>query len=224
MTIENLLVTTDFSPAARTAYGCGAELATKFGAALHLAHVEDLPSSFLEPPADYFDEIAAALREEANDRAFEGARVVPHFVRGRQPFVALRELTKKENIGVLVTATHGRTGLDRFLLGSFAERLVRTAIVPVLVCRQNVRAGTTPVPVLVPSDFSEQSRAVLPMVRLLAAHYHCRFTFLHVREPRSNYEPLSTRLRNLMGGSAERIEQRFAELTRNELAELEADL
>lgn len=48
---------------------------------------------------------------------------------------AVRAYVEDHDVGLVVVGTHGRTGLDRYLLGSVTEQLVRTAPVPVLTVR-----------------------------------------------------------------------------------------
>jgi nucleotide-binding universal stress UspA family protein len=77
------------------------------------------------------------------------------------------------NKGTLITmATHGRSGLQRWLLGSVAEKVLRGACNPVLLVRVNEEAKTegevTPNRIIVPLDGSELAEAVLPTVVELA--------------------------------------------------------
>ena len=60
------------------------------------------------------------------------------------------ELARDEGYDLIVMGTHGRTGLDRLLVGSVAERVVRTASVPVLTIRHPARKEALPfsVPIL----------------------------------------------------------------------------
>lgn len=122
MTLRNVLVTTDFSPECRKAYRCSADLARKFGARLHLVHVEDaLPPIFSEVSAEsHLEELEGAVRHETRNPAFHDVEVIPHLSQDRQPFTALREIEEAEDIDLVVTSTHGKTGVERFLLGSFA--------------------------------------------------------------------------------------------------------
>jgi nucleotide-binding universal stress UspA family protein len=78
-----------------------------------------------------------------------------------------------ENKGTLITmATHGRSGLKRWLLGSVAEKVLRGASNPTLLVRANDEAKTagevTPNRIIVPLDGSALAEAVLPTVVELA--------------------------------------------------------
>lgn len=56
-------------------------------------------------------------------------------VRFGDPGTCIADFSKQNNAGLIVISSHGRTGLDRILLGSVAERVVRLAYCPVLVLR-----------------------------------------------------------------------------------------
>jgi nucleotide-binding universal stress UspA family protein len=65
-------------------------------------------------------------------------------------------------------ATHGRTGLARFALGSVADRLVREGTVPVLLVRRATPADATIATAIVMLDGSEVAERALPVVEQLA--------------------------------------------------------
>jgi len=60
--------------------------------------------------------------------------VVSEIISG-SPHKQLIDYAERHGIDLIVMGTHGRTGLDRYLLGSVTERVVRTADMPVLTVR-----------------------------------------------------------------------------------------
>ena len=82
-------------------------------------------------------------------------------------------------VGLIVTATHGRSGVARFLLGSVTERVVRQSTIPVMVVRGQVAGVLGFTRVLVPTDFSPASEASLAMATALA-HDQADITLYHV--------------------------------------------
>lgn len=66
--------------------------------------------------------------------------IVTLHVRGGDPALQLLFLAQDVDADLVAVGTHGRTGLQRLLLGSVAERVVRTAPCPVLVVRERVTA------------------------------------------------------------------------------------
>lgn len=192
MEVHKVLLTTDFSDLSRRAYVPAVAICEKFGAHLTLVHtVESLPPFYYmhaeglptDLPLDpYLDELRETLRSELDThdslgRVETDVQLIYHGF----PQKALARFAEEQAIDLVVMSTHGRTGLGHFLMGSFAEKLVRVCPCPVLVHRGE--SADTFGKVLVPFDFSENSQAVLPVVRWLAEHYSSAFTFVHVLEP-----------------------------------------
>jgi nucleotide-binding universal stress UspA family protein len=92
-------------------------------------------------------------------------------------------ITKAADKGTLITmATHGRSGLNRWLLGSVTEKILRGSKNHLLVVRANEEAKTadqaTPDSVMVPLDGSEQAEAALPIVVELAKAINLKIVLL----------------------------------------------
>jgi nucleotide-binding universal stress UspA family protein len=152
MPIRNILVPTDFSVASQDAVRYAYELASGLGATLHLVHVLEnpfAPGAFMEmyspPPAEYFrnreleaqDKLRASLSvdEQAGVRAVLTTRL------GVPSAEILDRLQETPTIDLVVMATHGRGGVARLVMGSVADRVVRTAPCPVLTLREHPRAA-----------------------------------------------------------------------------------
>ncbi len=137
---RRLLVPTDGSDCADAALETGIDLASATGAALDLLHVLDTTGLGINVRSeDYSDRLDAAAEEvldEAERRAEASsieavARAVEH-----GPVVeSIRSYVEANGVDLVVMGTHGRTGLDRYLLGSVAETVVRTSPVPVVTVR-----------------------------------------------------------------------------------------
>ncbi|MEX0803306.1 MAG: universal stress protein [Candidatus Binatia bacterium] len=80
-----------------------------------------------------------------------------------------------DNTTLITMATHGRSGINRFLLGSIAEKVLRAATSPVLLVRAsegvNNDGEATLSSVVVPLDGSELAETVLPTVTALAREF-----------------------------------------------------
>ncbi len=73
-----------------------------------------------------------ALRESVEKLGFEAFQAQ---VRAGKPAEVITEYAREHGIELIVIPSHGRTGMERFFLGSVAERVVRLAPCPVLVLR-----------------------------------------------------------------------------------------
>jgi nucleotide-binding universal stress UspA family protein len=140
--LKRICVATDFSAPANRAFQYGLVFARQFGAELHLLHViEDVIPTVPEPGLAMLptQEIMNSLRkasEEGMNKLAAGQDVqgvaLRQAVREGVPFREICDYAKREAIDLVVVGTHGRAGLTHLLLGSVAERVVRSAPCPVL--------------------------------------------------------------------------------------------
>ena len=144
--LHNILVATDFGPAADAAMTYGRALAGTFGARLHLLHA--MENSFLRSSSgDPHAHKAAALRQASRP----DHRRRPHRAQGScrarhsdNPADAITEYAKSANIDLIVIGTHGRGAIAQILVGSVAERVVRTAGCPVLTVKHPEHDSSCP--------------------------------------------------------------------------------
>ena len=132
--LKRVLVATDFSTPSDAALTYGRALARTFGASLHLLHVAE--NQFLRPVAADPAIITAAQmrwlddRLTAADRNELRARAVVEI--SDSPAKAIVDYARGEAIDLIVLGTQGRSVMSQILVGSVAERVVRTAPCPVL--------------------------------------------------------------------------------------------
>ncbi|MFB6136398.1 MAG: universal stress protein [Halobacteriaceae archaeon] len=137
---DHILVPTDGSPQAGNAVAHALDLAEQFDStvhALYVVEVEDVRDRIrgVEGIHDKLTEHGAEAVERVAERGAErGVEVVTAVERGA-PHEVIREYAEEHGVDLVVMGTHGRTGVDRALLGSVTERVVRTAPVPVLTVR-----------------------------------------------------------------------------------------
>ena len=144
MEIRHILVPTDFSESSKRALDAAVGWARTFRAKLTLLHVVELPSYVTDGHAPVH--LSTALRDDLQASAQrELARLLPegsgtpvevaHRVIVGAPHQQILEAAAAEQIDLIVMATHGRTGLSHLVMGSVAEKIVRTAPCPVLTIR-----------------------------------------------------------------------------------------
>lgn len=145
ITLQRILIPTDFSSHSQTALNYACEFARRFDAELHLLHVvQDVysllpePAVAFPPPGEYMAELKAgaerALREALPPPQDAGLRVVRAVCEG-VPFLEIIRYARQQEIDLIVIGTHGRSGLAHVLMGSVAEKVVRKAPCPVLAVR-----------------------------------------------------------------------------------------
>ena len=150
MEIRHILAPTDFSEFSKKAIDYAFALARQFGAKLSLLHVIEVPAFPIEgfvptgPGTKLLEDLEhharldlARLLPQAEEEKVDITRLV---MMGN-PYRKIVETAEAEEVDFIVMATHGRTGLSHMLIGSVAERVVRTAPCPVLTLRPDVKAG-----------------------------------------------------------------------------------
>jgi nucleotide-binding universal stress UspA family protein len=135
--LKQILVATDFSDASGVALDYGRALARTFGASLQLLHI--MENMFLRPvPVDPY-QMKAAMMKRLTERLTDEDRASLHATAILETSDnAAEEIVKyagARNIDLIVMGTHGRGAAERLLVGSVAEKVVRTAPCPVLTVR-----------------------------------------------------------------------------------------
>ena len=137
--IDTVVIATDGSESVRRAVAVALDLADRFDAAVHALYVVDA-GEVESSPEGVRDEVRAAL-ESQGEEAIETVtgtadRTVTTAVREGRPPAEIGQYAREVDADVVATGTRGRHGENRFLVGSVAERVVRTCPVPVLTVRQ----------------------------------------------------------------------------------------
>jgi nucleotide-binding universal stress UspA family protein len=139
LTVEKILFATDFSESSQKALAYVKKLAHHFGSAVTAAHVIDLTVATRSPEA-----MVGFTMPELRDMGEDGIRKVrselrrDHIVEngivltGGNPAATVVEYAKEFKPDLIVMGTKGKGGLERFILGSVAESVLRNATCPVL--------------------------------------------------------------------------------------------
>jgi len=149
--IHTILHPTDFSEHSGHALRFAAGLARDYGARVVVLHAAEVP------PVSYFEGVivsdpeepirAARQRLEQLDVPHAGVPVERRFEVG-DPTETILRTAAEIRADLIVMATHGRTGIERFLMGSVAERVVRRAPCPVLTLTAPYAEAEEPVAAL----------------------------------------------------------------------------
>ena len=145
--LKQILVATDFSEPSEVAIKYGQDLARSYGATLHVVHViEDLVAYYGSDVgfalADVERNVEAAVRRDLDStiaRYGDKLNVVATVKRASNVAHAITEYATANPIDLIIVGTHGRGAVSRFLMGSVAERVVRSAPCPVLTVRADER-------------------------------------------------------------------------------------
>ena len=140
--IHRILIAHDFSETSEAALNYAMSLATRFEAAVTVVHAYDIPSmgapEVMVLATDWLSQISAVARESLDAvvaRAQKKGVSVDGELREGSAWREINEVARSRHADLIVVGSHGRKGLPRALLGSVAEKVVRTAPCPVLVVR-----------------------------------------------------------------------------------------
>jgi len=196
MRLQKILMPTDFSDCANSALTHALFLAQHLGAELHILHVVvlhaedpfDPAAQFPDPDEIYrrMQEIAAGeMKDLVADRPTDRVAIKTVQRRAISAAPAIADYAEELGVDLVVMGAHGRRGFRRFLLGSVAEEVVRTADCPVLTLRGEERGPELEKleRIVVPFDFSDPAKSALATAKELAVSYGARLDVVHVIEP-----------------------------------------
>ncbi len=179
------LVPVDFSRPSEAALDRAIAMARADRARLLLVHV--VSTAFLFPLKVGFAEIFATLDRRARDsmaRLLRRKRLRPWralVLSGANAGDVIAEAAKKNRAAMIVMASHGKTGFDRWTLGSVAERTVLSAECPVLIVKKPPpRSWKT---LLVPFDFSRSAEMALKRAVAIARLHGYSLAVVHIVPP-----------------------------------------
>jgi universal stress protein A len=142
----------DFSEFTDDIVAYAVDIATKYGAELHLLHV--IPNlnyftpyeSFLTP--ENLVSIESNIEKEVAkdfDKTTKGISIpISKVIKTGVTFVEIIDYIKENEIDLVVMGTHGRSGIEHILIGSVAEKVVRKSPCPVLTVRPKGKTFSMP--------------------------------------------------------------------------------
>jgi nucleotide-binding universal stress UspA family protein len=190
VSLDRILVATDFSPAADRALEYAVSLARHYGSHLYVAHVATLNEYPLISP-----ELAIARAQKCRD---EAKAAMAKLLRSGRLFgvsydavieegalwQSIQELIKKFGVHLVVAGTHGMGSFEKILFGSNAEQMFRQSSVPILAVGPS--APSEPLyeaefrHILFATDFGQGAEKEAAFALSLAREHRSRLTVLHV--------------------------------------------
>ena len=187
--IGKILLATDFSSESQNALKCAISLAKRYESKLFLTHAISEEASLTA--GDAWPAMTDIARRNAEKSMAELERTeelqsLPHEVvmQSGETWEVLSRLVSDQNIDLIIMGTHGSGGIDKLMLGSTAEKVVRHATCPVLTIGPHVRLlslerfGS----ILYATDFSTGSLRALNYALSLAEEDRAELTMLHIIE------------------------------------------
>ncbi len=188
---SKILVPIDFSPFSDYATDYAIFLAQKYKAQICLFHVIVLYEADVDEEAHVkqLEEIIKRKEENTNQlferhqQKFENSniKIESQTTRGISPANTILEYIDEHNYDLVLMGTHGRAGIKNWIYGSVTEKVVRLSKIPVMTIHNsptNIQINK----ILVPVDFSENSRDGIKEAVKIAKEFSAEVEFLHVIE------------------------------------------
>jgi len=189
LALDKILLATDFSRTSDIAASYAKALAFRFSSIVEIAHILD------SSPATSFEAIAPAVDDRRQiagenlehlrkDFCASGIKVQITLQEGRQTDASLLSIANEQRVDLIVAGTQSKSILERLILGSTAEQLIRKATCPVLTVGPNAKpAGNAPLAfqsIVYATDFSAEASKASTYALSFAQDSGARLYFCHV--------------------------------------------
>jgi nucleotide-binding universal stress UspA family protein len=204
--LRKILFATDLSTAAEKALPYALEIARRYGAMLYVVHAI-APAGYPYAPVAAWpklEEEEERFREHARQRLEHRLEGIPHEIdfRHGQVLPVLRDTIQDKQVGLLVIGTHGRTGMDKVVLGSVAESIFREAACPTLTVGPRASTDSHSAAelsrILYATDFSPASLAAAPYAISLSHEHRAQLILLNCLEEGGDAKSMIRTLRELV--------------------------
>lgn len=193
--MKKILVPTDFSDHAKYALKVAAQIARKNGGEIFLLHMLELPhqagdaigSGHDLPEIMLFKNAAInRLEDLMDDECLDGLKV-SEIIQFELAFEGIMNISKKNNVDLIVMGSHGASGFKEMFIGSNAEKVVRNSDIPVLIIKKE--AGDFDVTKFVfASDFSDEIKKPFSKVVDFANKFDAELYLVMINTP-SSFKP-----------------------------------
>ena len=181
---KNILFLTDFSESSESALAYALGFAKHFNANLYPAHASDPVILTEGVTADVIDKIAENSRVQLETLAWNNKIKGPVLFAQTSVESVFPKWIAEHGIDLVVVGTHGRRGLQRFLMGSTAEFIFRNATCPVLTVGPHVATrpynGFVAENILFPTDLGSHAEFASSYALSFAHESRGRLTLMHI--------------------------------------------
>ncbi|MCP4722015.1 MAG: universal stress protein, partial [Desulfobacteraceae bacterium] len=198
---KKIICALDFSDFSHLILSYGRALASEFHARLYVCHILSDMVMLSSHGQAYIASNKIAEERLENAKAILGDLVKKHGIDAQiivsqgHPADEITQIVQEKNIDLVIAATHGGSGIKRFLIGSVTDRLVKTLTCPLLVLHTQEDHPSFPdlfrVPlgrIIVGCDFSQESDLAFEYGLSLAQEFQAELHLVHVIKPAKHIE------------------------------------
>ena len=190
--MKRILVPTDFSKNAEYALRVAAQIAKKNNSEIYLLHMLELPHQGNDaistgsaiPQIMFFKDMAINKLETLMDSDFLEGINVSEIIQFEKAFDGIMEISKKNNVDLIVMGSHGASGYEEMFIGSNAEKVVRSSEVPVLIIK-NETAEFKADKLVFASDFSDEIKKPFAKLVEFATIFNSHLDLVMINTPNS---------------------------------------
>lgn len=144
--MKKIIVPVDFSEQSKFAIQAAADLAKKHKAEILVLHMLELNQTMISSSEGFHPEQTVFLLKLAEKRfkdfldmpCLEGIKVTP-IIKHFKVFSEVNEVAEQHRADLIIMGSHGSDGLKEIFVGSNAERVVRTADIPVIIIKEELK-------------------------------------------------------------------------------------
>lgn len=190
--MKKILVPTDFSDHAEYALKVAAQIAKNNNGEIVLLHMLELPGQGSDaigsgsdiPEIMFFKNKAIEKLESLMDISYLEGISVSEIIQFEKTFEGIINISKKNNVDLIVMGSHGASGFQEMFIGSNTEKVVRSSDIPVLVIKKE--EGEFSVEKFVfASDFSEEIKGSFSKVVEFANKFNAHLNLVMINTPNS---------------------------------------
>jgi nucleotide-binding universal stress UspA family protein len=193
--MKKILIPTDFSKNAEYALKVAAQIAKKNNGEIILLHMLELPNQGSDavvsgksiPEIMFFKNAAMNKLEDLMDADYLKGIPVSEIIQFELAFDGILNISKKNDVDLIVMGSHGASGFKEMFIGSNAEKVVRNSEIPVLIIKEendNFEVNDF----VFASDFSEEIKKPFEKVVAVAEKFGAKLHVVTINTP-SNFKP-----------------------------------
>lgn len=191
--MKKIIVPVDFSEQSKFAMKAAASLAKKHNAEILALHMLELNQAIINSTEGYYPEQTVffiklaekRFKEFLGDSYLEGLKVTP-IIKHYKVFSELNEVAKENGADLIIMGSHGTDGLKEIFVGSNAERVVRTAEIPVIVIKEATEEFKIE-RLAFACDFKDESLIAFQKAENFAALLSADLELVYINTPGDNF-------------------------------------
>ncbi|TCI91768.1 universal stress protein [Tenacibaculum sp. M341] len=201
--MKRILVPIDFSEQSENALKTAAVFAKKFDFEIVIVHMLEFSQAIISGSAQSAQETVFYLKlterrlNEFLDKSYLKDIKITPVIKHYKVFSELNELSREENIDLIIMGSQGASGIKELFVGSNTQKVIRHSEVPILVIKDEPKLSFENS--IFACDFSEESISAFKRARFFANSINCKMKVVYVNTPTKSFkssEEMRTTVKN----------------------------